>query len=705
MRATLAAALLVLALRGARAATLEPLPPAPALDSQEVSLGKSLFFDFRLNGDATTSCAYCHKPEAAFADGIPLSEGYPSTKYFRNSPSLYNTAFKKHLYWDGRFPGGELESVIRDHLSEAHFMQADGRLLVERLRQIPGYLRSFEKVYGRQPDYGGLLDALSAYVRSLTLKDAPLDRYLRGDKTALGQSARRGMELFTGKADCVRCHNGPLLTDGKFHNRHVPEHPENLKAPRRQITFRRFLRILGVENYKSIKRDPGLFAVTKIPADIGKFKTPSLWNVERTGPYMHNGVIETLEDAAAFEAPGLDVEELADLTEFLKSLTSPKDPLSPPEVPRYEVRPLRKTRGVFRPSRAPAPSAPKKRAPIGPLPPVPVPEDNPPTPEKLRLGRMLFFDTRISGNRENACSTCHNPEMGWGDGYDIAHGYLGTQHWRNSQTLFNVGYYSKLNWDGQRTSLEDQARSAVLSNISANGDPQMIEERLAQAPIYLSLFKAVFGTERPHFEDLIKAIAAFVRSAAISRNAPFDAYARGNEQALGRSALRGMGIFKGKGGCVQCHNGPLFTDEDYHATGAPDNPAFTRDHLKQVTFRYKLASNGVPEDFYRTAPRDPGLYIVTKRTGDIGRFRTASLRELKHTPPYMHNGVFATLEEVVDFYDRGGGKTPNKSPLIQPLHLTPGNKKDLLAFLKSLSGDPVIVEAPELPGYPGATHK
>ena len=674
---------------------------APA---SETELGRLLFHESRLSGDATTSCAYCHNPETGFSDGLPLAEGYPSTLNFRNSPSLFNTADKKFLYWDGRFPGSDLSSVVRDHLAEPNLMNADGRLITERLRQIPEYAKRFRDVYGSPPSYGNILAAVSAYVRAIRSAKAPFDLYSEGQTDAISPSAKKGWGIFSGDAGCIRCHGGPLFSDGGFHNRRVPENPDVVANPRRQITFRKFFKSSGIDGYRKLKTDPGLYAVSKDIKDKGKFATPSLREIAKTAPYMHNGVFETLEDVVAFEGPGLTDEETADVVAFLNSLSS--DVWEPPnsDVPTYSARASLGKDWEAPPLRV-RPSIPETFPEIGPLPDPPQPQDNPATPEKLALGRMLFFDTRISGNRENSCSTCHNPEVGWGDGYDISQGYLGTQHWRNSQTLFNVGQYAKLNWDGSKTSLEDQAEAAITSNISANGDPMLIEERLAQAPVYFELFTKVFGKERPLFEDFVRAIAAFVRNTPRSTNVPFDAYALGDKSALSGSAERGLSLFKGKAGCIRCHNGPLFSDEDYHVTAVPENPIFQKDHLKQITLRYQLAANGVSESFYSRVRRDPGLYLVTKQDEDLGKFRTASLRELKYTKPYMHNGVFYSLHEVVDFYDKGGGNAPNKSPLLEKLRLSTQEKKDLVAFLESLSGDQVIVKAPELPGYPGSDHK
>ncbi len=338
--------------------------------------------------------------------------------------------------------------------------------------------------------------------------------------------------------------------------------------------------------------------------------------------------------------------------------------------------------------------------PIGPLGPVPVPPDNKQTDEKVELGRLLFFDGRLSGDTSTSCAACHDPGQGWGDGAELSHGYPGTTHWRNSQTILDSAYYSKLFWAGEVTSLESQAESAITGNLAGNGEPETIEERLAQAPGYVERFRKVFGTPRPQFPDVLKAIAAFERAVPVSRNVPFDRFMKGEKGALSAAARRGMGLFEGKARCILCHDGPLFSDEDYHDLGVPPHPAFASEPLRQIALRYQHYSRGVDEKaVYRKADRDLGLYYTTKRPADMGRFRTPSLRELVYTAPYMHDGVFRTLEEVVDFYDRGGGDDPRKDPLVQPLGLSPEEKADLVEFLKSLSGDPIVIEQPTLPEY------
>ena len=350
---------------------------------------------------------------------------------------------------------------------------------------------------------------------------------------------------------------------------------------------------------------------------------------------------------------------------------------------------------------AEAPVQAKRFPPLGMLPPVPVPRDNPMSDAKVALGKLLFFDPRLSGDVSTSCAACHDPKLGWGTDQPISRGYPGAEHWRNSQTVLNSAYYAKLFWAGEVTSLESQAAAAATGNVAGNGDPIMMEERLRQVPEYVKRFKEVFGVDRPTIAMAWMAIAAFGRTVVSkAENVPFDRYAKGNQSALSAEAKRGLALFQGKAGCIQCHNGPLASDDSYHNLGVPQNPIFEESPLHQITLRYQHVIRGVPEQIYRTADRDLGLYYTTKRDEDRGKFRTPSLREVNYTAPYMHNGVFATLEEVIEFYNRGGGADSNKSPLLRPLGLTDQEKKDLLAFLLSLSSDkPLIIETPDLPGY------
>lgn len=339
--------------------------------------------------------------------------------------------------------------------------------------------------------------------------------------------------------------------------------------------------------------------------------------------------------------------------------------------------------------------------PLGPLPPVPVPADNPMSPAKVELGKMLFFDSRLGGDASSPCVVCHQPDKGWGDAGEISRGYPGTQHWRNSQTIVNSAYYNKLFWEGNVTSLESQAPAAAEGNVAGNGDPSLMEMRLRFIPEYVARFKKVFGTEWPRITHAWQAIAAFERTiVSDASKVPFDRFMNGDKKALDESKLRGLAVYHGKGGCIQCHNGALASDQKFYSLGVPENDVFKTDPLYQITHRWEHYQKGVTEAAYRNADLDMGLYYQTKNPKDIAKFRTPSLRELKYTAPYMHNGILYTLDEVVDFYDRGGGPGPNKSSLVKPLGLSVQEKKDLVAFLESLSMDaPLLVAPPALPEY------
>lgn len=334
--------------------------------------------------------------------------------------------------------------------------------------------------------------------------------------------------------------------------------------------------------------------------------------------------------------------------------------------------------------------------PLATLPSPPIPSDNPQTPEKIALGKALFSDDRLSGNGAMGCVQCHQPQLGWGTGAAISFGYPGTIHWRNSQTIVNSAYYNKLFWDGAVTSLEAQASAAAGGAVAGNGDDAMMEMRLAFVPEYRDAFKKVFGTDYPMLYDAWRAISAYERTIVTdAKQVPFDRWLAGDKTALSDAAKRGFDLYNGKAGCIACHNGPLASDQKFYRTGVAAPKEFASDETEQITFRWEVYQKGVPEKVYRTAKDDHGLYYVTKRDGDIGRFRTPSLRELKYTGPFMHNGAFETLDQVVDFYDKGGGAGAEK---LKPLGLTSAEKKDLIAFLESLSMDkPLLDEAPKLP--------
>jgi cytochrome c peroxidase len=345
----------------------------------------------------------------------------------------------------------------------------------------------------------------------------------------------------------------------------------------------------------------------------------------------------------------------------------------------------------------------EKFPPIGPLPsgPHPGPPDNPTTAAKAELGKMMFFEPRLSGDTSTPCSKCHDPGMGWGTSDDVSVGYPGTQHFRNSHTVLNSAYLKKLFWDGRVTSLEAQFWAAAGGESAGNMSPEMGEARLRQVPEYRKRFMDVFG-ELPTADNIARAGAAFQRTLVSDpTKVPFDRYMNGDKKAMTPEAIKGMELFQGKAGCVQCHNGIMFTDEDFHSLGLSRNPAFEEDPLRQIEMRYRAKIWGTMN--YMEVDQDLGLYFQTHRKEDLFKWRTQPLRELKYTSPYFHNGMAFTLEEVVEFYNQGGGEDPygTKSPLIKPLNLTEDEKKALVAFLESLSSpEPPFADIrPVLPNY------
>ncbi|MEO8035022.1 MAG: cytochrome c peroxidase [Acidobacteriota bacterium] len=291
-------------------ASLPPGFPITPAQASKISLGRALFFDKLLSGDRLSSCATCHDPQFAFADGKPLSSGFRGKRLRRHSPTVLNAVFTLPQFWDGRATGLEAQATMPIMSSDEMNMTTEA-MLVDRLDADAGYRSSFRSVYGSPPNLKLVADALAAFEQTLVTPDSPFDRYVRGDRGALSAQQKRGLVLFVGKAACTQCHNGPNLTDGNFHN-------------------------VGVPAGSGQPPDAGRFEVTKDPKDRGAFKTPTLRNVDRTAPYLHDGSVATLEEIVdlynrgggpgtgksdlLFEL-GLKADEKNDLVAFLHTLT------------------------------------------------------------------------------------------------------------------------------------------------------------------------------------------------------------------------------------------------------------------------------------------------------------------------------------------------------------------------------------------------
>jgi len=311
-----------------------PVQP-PKINAKKAELGKRLFFDPRLSGDAAISCASCHNPEKGFSDGLALSKAYPGSNGFRNTPTLINTSKRAAWFHDGRL-GTNLNDVTRESLTEDYSMNMDMRLMQERAKQDPVYVKMFKDAGYGEPSNGSIRKAIPEYLNTLISTGSPFD------KGTMSKSAQNGFELFKGKAGCAQCHTGPRFTDDNVHNTGVPNNPEIWKDPVRHTTFVAFAMFMGIENYMNIRRDVGAHVRTHKAdgSDIGKFMTPSLRELKYTAPYMHNGMMKTLEDVVDFynlgggddptnrdvrlKALGLSDIEKAELASFLKALSGDK---------------------------------------------------------------------------------------------------------------------------------------------------------------------------------------------------------------------------------------------------------------------------------------------------------------------------------------------------------------------------------------------
>ncbi|MBQ12551.1 MAG: cytochrome-c peroxidase [Planctomyces sp.] len=303
------------------------------------------------------------------------------------------------------------------------------------------------------------------------------------------------------------------------------------------------------------------------------------------------------------------------------------------------------------------------KVPFG-LPPVTFPDDNPYSSDKVELGKLLYFDKRLSSDDTVSCATCHSPSKGFTDGAPVSTGIKGQKGGRSAPTVINRAYSTQQFWDGRAPSLEAQAIGPIANPIemtnlkSEKAAHGAVVDRLKKIKGYQSRFKTVFGATDITIDHVGKAIATFERT-VLSGNAPYDRFVAGDKKALSKSAKRGFDIFFKKAACDSCHLGFNFTDGSYENVGiGMDKPK-----------------------------PDLGRFVVTGKKSDRGSFKTPTLREIEHTGPYMHDGRFKTLEAVVEHYDGGGVKNPNLDRRIKPLKLSKREKKDLVSFLKALSGE------------------
>jgi len=289
-----------------------------------------------------------------------------------------------------------------------------------------------------------------------------------------------------------------------------------------------------------------------------------------------------------------------------------------------------------------------------------VPQNNPMTKEKIKLGRLLFFDKRLSANNTIACASCHIPALAFTDGQSVSSGIHHLQGGRSAPTAINRGFSSAQFWDGRAATLEDQS-IGPFANLIEHGfvSHDQLIAKINSIQGYKKLFNNVYGIDKLTKENVGRAIASFQRT-LISGNSPFDRFDYdGDETAISASAKRGKILFFDKARCNLCHMGTNFSDEKFHNIG--------------------IGWDGNALDL--------GRYNVTKEVKDLGAFKTPTLREISKTAPYMHDGRFATLEDVIGHYNQGGVKNPFLDNQVIPLNLSKSEIKDLIAMLRSLEGE------------------
>jgi cytochrome c peroxidase len=290
----------------------------------------------------------------------------------------------------------------------------------------------------------------------------------------------------------------------------------------------------------------------------------------------------------------------------------------------------------------------------------------------VKLGQKLFFDPALSASGKVPCASCHDPSRGWGDGRAVARGHGGAEGRRNAPSLYSAGYRQAFFWDGRANTLEEQALGPLFNPIEmANAKADDIIGRIAADPDYPALFAAAFGDETVTIAQLTRAIAAFERG--LDEPTRLDRFLSGDSQALNDAEISGLHLFRTKAGCVNCHSGPLLSDEGFHNLGL---------------------------GLYGRRYHDMGRHDVTGDPEDAARFRTPSLRHIRKTAPYMHNGLVPDLDKVLLFYKSGGGRSiarnaaeaadpvfqgaASTSPFLNRLELTDKDWADLRAFLDAL---------------------
>jgi cytochrome c peroxidase len=297
--------------------------------------------------------------------------------------------------------------------------------------------------------------------------------------------------------------------------------------------------------------------------------------------------------------------------------------------------------------------------------------EQPPTPERVRLGRWLYYDKRLSADGTISCETCHQPRHAFSESEPVSTGIKGQKGTRKAPTFVNLAWtlYPHFFWDGRAASLEDQALGPIANPIEMGNTHEAMLETLGKIASYRPYFKQAFGSEEITKDRVAKAIADYERT-RMSGNSPWDRWRKNRDEgAVSAEVKRGHELFFGKAECNQCHLGQGFTDSLFH-------------------------NLGIGWDEKAAKLRDEGRYVVTKKKEDKGAFKTPGLREVALRAPYMHDGSIATLREAVEHYNKGGNRNPQLSPKIRKLGLSEDEVTALVKFMEALSGEGYMDTAP-----------
>ena len=315
---------------------------------------------------------------------------------------------------------------------------------------------------------------------------------------------------------------------------------------------------------------------------------------------------------------------------------------------------------------------------IGPLGKVEFPKDNPHSPEKEELGKILFFDPRLSQSGQISCANCHDGEKFWSDGNRVSYGHDRQQGTRNAPSVLNIAYAKSLFWDGRAATLEEQVEFPIENPVEMNFHSKLAVKRISKIKAYKPYFEKAFGSGEITLDKIGKAIATFERT-LVQPKTRFDKFVGGKKDELTDSEINGLHLFRTKANCINCHNTSYFSDQKFHNVGLT---YFAREY------------------------QDLGRHDFTKDATDVGKFKTAPLREVTKTAPYMHNGLFPHIRGVINMYNAGmptETKDPNnplfpkKSPMLKKLELTESEITDLENFLGTLHSLQYKMRMPELP--------